>query len=364
MSRLFCILFAGALFPACAEPESTDPSPIDEADLDAEARIIEDGTPEAAGVLDFVNSGRTTFVTLDEEVGLDARAARNVIAHRDGKDQTFGTADDDLFDSIDELDGIAYVGDAALAALLQSARELGWISSDEGVYGMVEGVELTRAEAAAMVAIANTATLTRLDDEIGLDARAAKGIVDNRPYPSVEGVAAVPYVGKNALTRLRDFAAENPVEMLSGAPAEAQLAALVPDLWHMSESDYPLTVFRVKGGGRSPITTANAKSALKGVIADRADEVPFADRYVELADLARFFDRYTVPQDYWEDVQRDQLPAWRGLRDTFELQLKDAKVFRFGELRGTSLSGSIDIVVVGTSADGDLVGFFTIGVET
>ena len=42
-------------------------------------------------------------------MGLDRRAAQNIIDHRDGPDGIAGTGDDDLFDDITELDGARYL---------------------------------------------------------------------------------------------------------------------------------------------------------------------------------------------------------------------------------------------------------------
>ena len=77
--------------------------------------------PEAdepnAALLLFVNSPETTLEKLDIDVALDRRAARNIVAHRNGADGEFGTSDDDPFDSIEELDRVPYVGRSALQKL-------------------------------------------------------------------------------------------------------------------------------------------------------------------------------------------------------------------------------------------------------
>jgi hypothetical protein len=70
----------------------------------------------------------------------------------------------------------------------------------------VENVPLTAEQAAAIVALCNTASHERLDVEIGLDARAADAIVAQRPFAEIAQVAALPYVGTGALEKLRDNA--------------------------------------------------------------------------------------------------------------------------------------------------------------
>ncbi len=47
---------------------------------------------------------------LDLDCGLHADAARNLIAHRDGPDQKAGTADDNLFHSLEEVDAVPQMG--------------------------------------------------------------------------------------------------------------------------------------------------------------------------------------------------------------------------------------------------------------
>ncbi|MEZ4398989.1 MAG: hypothetical protein R3B06_03175 [Kofleriaceae bacterium] len=187
-----------------------------------------DGSPEAVGVLRFLNSPAADVATLDVDAALDARAARNIVGHVRGADGVLGTADDDLLGDVAELDAIAYVGPAALDRLVAYVRRIDGVPTVE-----VEGVLMTPAEAAAIVALANGAALAVLDDDAGLDARAARGLVALRPFADVAAVAAVPYVGASALEKLRVFAptwqppvaAECEPQLLAGLRAcvEAQL---------------------------------------------------------------------------------------------------------------------------------------------
>lgn len=85
---------------------------------------------EAAAVLAFVNGA--DLPTLDDEVGLDARAAKNIVAHRDGPDAARGTADDDRFDTLEELDAVKYVGAASFTALLSWVRDEGLVAPPPG----------------------------------------------------------------------------------------------------------------------------------------------------------------------------------------------------------------------------------------
>jgi len=78
---------------------------------------LEDGTPEARGVLALVNDRAVTLDELDHAAGLSSRVARNIITHRDGPDGSF--------DTLAELDAVPYVGPATLRQLLAYARETG-----------------------------------------------------------------------------------------------------------------------------------------------------------------------------------------------------------------------------------------------
>lgn len=76
-----------------------------------------------AEVLLFVNSASADFETLDIDVALDIRAARNIVTHRNGADGIYGSADDNMFDDLKELDDIKYVGNSALNKLRKYVSE-------------------------------------------------------------------------------------------------------------------------------------------------------------------------------------------------------------------------------------------------
>ncbi|MCP4503203.1 MAG: hypothetical protein GY822_24975 [Deltaproteobacteria bacterium] len=83
-------------------------------------------------VLLLVNDEATDFFRLDEGAALNARAARNIIAERDGEDALFGTDDDHLFESIAALDAVSYVGEAALERLQLFAIAEGYFDEVNG----------------------------------------------------------------------------------------------------------------------------------------------------------------------------------------------------------------------------------------
>ncbi len=64
---------------------------------------------QAQLVLELVNYPGTDLALLDDEVGLDRRAAENITAYRNGTDQSCPSGDDELFDDLAELDQWQYM---------------------------------------------------------------------------------------------------------------------------------------------------------------------------------------------------------------------------------------------------------------
>ena len=188
-----CMVLVG-----CDEPKSPEGASEQAlSTIDAGAELPAQDKVEAT-LLAFVNAPDTTFEVLDLDVGLDKRAAERIVRHRDGRDGTWGTSDDDLIGSIDELLSIDFVGDKAIASL---EEWMVYLAQDGEV---VEGVAFTDEEAILVVALANAAEPEWLDDDLELDARAVDHIVDARPIADLRDLAALPYVGPATLERLRD----------------------------------------------------------------------------------------------------------------------------------------------------------------
>lgn len=156
---------------------------------------------EVALILDLLNDCDTTYGLLDDDVGLDSDAAGNLVAHRDGADATCGTSDDAPYLTLDEVDEVSQVGDQTILAILA------WIEDGSKVDpgGEWEGIEFTAEEQEIVLEIANDATLTVLDEDVGLDSDAAANIVDERPIADMDELAAVPEVGASSLQKLKDY---------------------------------------------------------------------------------------------------------------------------------------------------------------
>lgn len=163
-------------------------------DADSLARALVDDTPDAVGVLALVNDPATTESILDHDVALDARAARNLIAGRP-------------FDSIDEIDGVSYVGPVAMERLIAFAAARGYTPSGGDVLGVYDGVSFTVDEADRALDLVNEVSDGVLRVEVGLDSRAVSSIIDARPVRSVRALSGLYWVGGAMLERIKAFTA-------------------------------------------------------------------------------------------------------------------------------------------------------------
>ena len=72
--------------------------------------FVAEGSSEASALLAFLNSVSATYEVLDEDVPLDRRAAANLVEHVNGADGVYGTADDELFGTVAEVDQVPHIG--------------------------------------------------------------------------------------------------------------------------------------------------------------------------------------------------------------------------------------------------------------
>ncbi|MFT3694550.1 MAG: hypothetical protein QM831_15485 [Kofleriaceae bacterium] len=95
-----------------------------------------------------------------------------------------------------------------LAACMSNAGDVGDGVDDSFVSGgKADGaVSDGSPEATGVLAVANTLSQSALDNDVGLDSRAAKGIVARRPFSNLASLDAVPYVGPVAFDKLLAYA--------------------------------------------------------------------------------------------------------------------------------------------------------------
>lgn len=125
--RLLSAACAASLV-GCMASQAEDSDSIDDqfvGDGKTDSGISED-SPEAVAVLRLVNFA--SFQVLDDTIGLDVRAAHNIINFRSGDDDTAGTDDDETFTTLAELDAIPYIGPVAFDKLVAFSQSIDWAS--------------------------------------------------------------------------------------------------------------------------------------------------------------------------------------------------------------------------------------------
>jgi hypothetical protein len=128
-TRLF-LLFTVVGWIGCSGPASVDGDAINDnlpAGGKADTAGLTDGTPEAAAILQLVNTASAE--TLKGAVGLSAQAADNIYAVRIGDDEQPGTDDDVQFATLAELDAVPYVGPRAFRAMLAYVKRNGLVDA-------------------------------------------------------------------------------------------------------------------------------------------------------------------------------------------------------------------------------------------
>lgn len=155
-----------------------------------------------------------------------------------------------------------------------------------------------------------------------------------------------------------------PDGVLGAAALDAMdaLEQAVEGVTYPSESDYPWVV--VGFADAAPVSAANVKDVIAGVYVPHEGQASLADRTIEPRTLAQLFDPLTTPQDWWEANNFMVAAQYTEIRAVLEGKLVDIQVFRIGEKQGNVLLGAVDIYVLGATADGDVVGMWTVSIET
>ena len=252
VSHVVAALSLSIAASACsAEPVGRDADSVD-FDRSTSSALVD------YGILDLVNDPSTDEAFLDLVVPLDARSAFEIIAYRNGPDGLPGTADDNRFDHMRELDEVYWVGPAALQNLEDYVVDNGLVPDVDDILGTYDGLELTYGEAIDTLALANTATEAELDYDVPLDRRAVDSILDARPIESMDELSELYWVGPVGLNRMVQYSRPTPPDNawsdqfshdqefdipdgwgglwtqveVSGAPAEANVIVVEIDVEH------------------------------------------------------------------------------------------------------------------------------------
>lgn len=135
VGSVLCAAALMGIVPACATPRA-DIAAIEDGESDGfvhadektDTTGIEEGSPEARGVLRVANTVEEDVLL--EEIGLSERVVDNMVRYKLGDDERVGGDDDEAFDTLQELDAIPYVGARAFGAMLDYARARGWTAGD------------------------------------------------------------------------------------------------------------------------------------------------------------------------------------------------------------------------------------------
>lgn len=206
--RTFLRVVCGLLVAGCGPDASLE---LGDGAADDAVELIE-AELNASLLLSYVNSAEATATSLTSEAQIDARAAKGIVGARDGADGKQGTADDQPFQTIAQLDAVPWVGPATLAKLdMFAAAHLG------GGGVTADGVAFTEQQAKDALTAVNGPELGK----IGLYATAYNKLLIARPFATIAQVAAVPYVGPSTMTLIRTYAQRHPSV---GAPVTPQPA--------------------------------------------------------------------------------------------------------------------------------------------
>ena len=200
-------LFAVLMLNACAS--LTSPDAIDSQAL-ASSELHNLPLCQSQAILDLLHAPTTNVETL-QAIDVHTRAAKHLVAHRDGPDAIAGTPDDVAFASLEEVDAVPWVGPVAMDALLS------WgLDACEGLVEVPTAPDPCLEESA--VSWVNEASAEEMVDG-GVHRRAAESLVETRQGPdgldgtdddvvftSLDQIDAVPWVGPAAMEALEAWA--------------------------------------------------------------------------------------------------------------------------------------------------------------
>jgi len=300
---------------------------------------------DALKILEFVNYPTTTEAVLDGNVKLDSRAAKAIVAKRNGKDGIYPSADDAPFATLADLDAIAYVGDSALTKL-QSYALMNPVPAPESV----EGVAFNGWQSVAVVYGVNHASVSELD--AFLDARAAKALVAGAPYKSVTQMGPIAYVGSAALNALKLHAQgwwtdSQGTQTGCIASFSALVTPHLGDLLFLSESDRPFDVVSFPSEGAFNPTPDEIIALTKAEAGSTGGIRPTDNYYTDLEPSSS-----TADPNAAAAVQA----AFGTLTDVTYIYVQKPS--------SDPYHAEVDVYLVGRTSCGDLVGIHSISVET
>lgn len=280
-TNVLVILASLLMLAACGEPSA----PVEEVDGE-NASFSAGGKADSlvdectlAEILTLVNNPALD-ASAYKGMGLHSRAASNIVAYRNGADGLAGTDDDEVIDTLRELDDISFVGPKALEQLIAAVGE-------------VECDDCTIENLLSL--INDPATTTDTLKELGVHSRAAKAVVayrngadevagtdDDNLIESVQELDDISGVGPAALEQF--FAAVDSdcvsvdgnleVEVIfSPQPREHSHLTRVAELIDTAENSVDVAIYSFRDAGiREALRRAVARGVTVRVIFETANE--------------------------------------------------------------------------------------------
>ncbi|MBI5511729.1 MAG: VWA domain-containing protein [Deltaproteobacteria bacterium] len=157
----------------------------------ADPNDLSEGSAAALATLAFVNDPLTTVARLDIDAAIDSRAAANIVLHRDGADAVAGTSDDDLFDTIAELDVVSYVGATALRSMADFAIAHGYALGTGGNAIYAYDITVTASNDTEVYVIARDVEVPPLAPAGRTGLNVTVDTTDPADFPTIEMLVSV-----------------------------------------------------------------------------------------------------------------------------------------------------------------------------
>ena len=159
-------------------------------------------------MLELLNDVSTDVSVLKDQVFTAAR--RNIVAARDGSDGLAGTADDELFDSMEAVDDVSWVGPAALSqlyAIVEGTCEDDPSAVPCDVQAVLDWVNdpATTADDLKSVGVYSRGATRLMQVRAGSDGIA--GTADDVVFDTLESIDDVSYIGASSMAALEAWGA-------------------------------------------------------------------------------------------------------------------------------------------------------------
>ncbi|WP_276605284.1 hypothetical protein [Polyangium jinanense] len=186
----------------CGGADSQEPSELLGTQRASLTETDVDVAPECQGIIDFVNAA--SFQTLDAYLPSDV--ASNLVEYRAVSP----------FATLADVSSVPLVGAARLEQIEGGARSEGYIGSS--CVGIIDELAVSADDAARMVSLVNTVSSTELHDILPYAWNGATNLLNQRPFATVESIAATSGISSVSLRNIRNAATlSDPLEDLIAA---------------------------------------------------------------------------------------------------------------------------------------------------